>query len=1118
MKSILAGITAIAIEVLSLNGIVYAQSGNIAKGEVIEGFKVIDTRTLDLDNSDLITFEHEKTGAKVLYYKNDDTNAAFDLTFKTPPLDNSGMSHFLEHAVLSGSEKYPSSTIGKRTPMQTYTTNFFGSTSMYNTNFAASSLSEEQLYKLAEYELDGAFNPLFYTDSGIFDREAWHYEMESEDSPLTIGGSVYSEMQSPYAISLQSINNLTKTLFDCSYAMNNYGGDTADISKQTNEDMIEYHSKYYHPSNSAAFLYGDIDYTRFLSLMDDYYSKYDKKEFKEDFDEYTTVPGFKERVYEYPVTGGSDTENKAYVVYAFVCSGANADDMAAFNYAAMVFNNPASQLQKEFKSSFPNSVLSCAISFDAPEPMFLFSAENIDQKDNKVIKEIIDTAIKELSENEIDENITESVISQIRHSAVKSLDTGNIGTSIAPALMRWYASTGDLYYYFDFGEKGYNNSEEIFDKNLIGKVINKYILNDSSSALVTTVPVAGLLEKQQEAQAKELENVKNDMTSEEKNEIIEKTKQYKTNMPVDQELDNKIINELSVVNVENLPNKYKEYNISDETKDGVRYITSESNINDYGKGRIMIDVSDVTAVDLGWLSLFKDIAGKMNTEKYTQAELTLNNSKYAGGALDIITQNDGDEFVPYIIWKYEGFSDDSDKIFDTAFQTLFKNDFSDRKRLKGLIAQLSDSIQTGFSQNAYSYITKYAKASSRLDDAYMNEVLGLNYVEFVSKLNDIMQNNPSYVTEKLNHIQEMLYNKYNARLIYSGSKESIQKNESAAEKFFEQLVSKEKVRADYLNIKVPYENTAFKINAATNYNGVYAPLEVLGLEYSGKADVLMNCINDILTSVLAGNYNVYSMYRTPVDDSFNFCTYRDPQVAGTFDVYSKLGEIMLSMNVNQDTLDNYIIAAYSQNMIPGGDLHDAYWAAADYSDGQTSNTKKQRLNDMKSVTVQDFTEYAEAMKKLSEKGIVYTAGSASTIDENKSLYANIKNPFSYADEESVKIEINGELFKTKTPAQIMNDITMVPMREIFEKFGAEVLWDGETKTVTAKKDGKTIVLEINSSIITVTEENGNVETIETQAPEVIVNDYTLIPFRAVSETLGYDVLWDDASRTVTITG
>lgn len=1118
MKRILAGMTAIAIEVSSLCGIVYAQSDNIAKGEVIEGFKVIDTRTLDLDNSDLITFEHEKTGAMVLYYKNDDTNTAFDLTFKTPPLDNSGMSHFLEHAVLSGSKKYPSSTVGTRIPMQTYTTNFFGNTSTYNTNFAVSSLSEDQLYKLADYDLAGAYHPLFYTESSIFDREAWHYEMESEDSPLTIAGSVYSEMQSPQSISLQSVFNTVKTLFDGSYAMNNYGGDITEIHKKTNEDMINYHSEYYHPSNSVAFLYGDVDYTRFLGLLNDYYKEYDKKEFKADIDEYTVTPGLKEQVYEYPATNGSDTENKACAVYAFVCKGADVDDMVAFNYAAMVFNNPASQLQKEFNGSFQDSTLSCAISFDAPEPMFLFSAENINQNDNKAIREMIDTAIRELAEHKIDKDMQESIISQARRSAVKSLDAGNIGTSMAPTLMRWYASTGDLDYYFDFGEKGYNHAEEIFNKNLIGKVINKYILNEASSALVTTVPVAGLLEKQQETLANELASKKNAMTEEEINEIIEKTKQYKTNTPVNQELDNKIMQELSVIDVENLPNDYKEYNINDKIKDDVRYITSESNINDYGKGRIMIDVSNFSVDDLGWLSLFKDIAGKMNTEKYTQEDLALNNSKYAGGALDIITQSDGDEFVPYIIWKYEGFSYDSDKIFDIAYQTLFKNDFSDRERLKGLIAQLSDSIQEGFSQNAYSYITKYAKGTSRSDDAYIDKTLGLNYVEFVSKLNDMMKNNPSQVIEKLNQIQEMLYNKYNARLVYSGSKESIQKNENAAQKFFAQIPSKEKVGADYLNIKNPYENTAFKINASTNYNGVYAPLEALGLKYSGKTDVLVNCMNDILTSVLAGNYNVYSMYRTPVDDGINFCTYKDPQVAGTFDVYSKLGEIMMSMNINQGVLDNYIIAAYSQNITPGGDLHDAYWAAADYSDGKTSNIKKQRLNDIKSVTVQDFVEYAEAMKNLSEKGIMYTAGSTSTIDENNNLYANIKNPFSYGDEKNIKIEINGEILKTDTPAQIMNDITMVPMRNIFEKLGAEIAWDEENQTVTAKKDGTTIVLEINSNIITVTDENGNVETIETQAPVVIVDDYTLIPFKAVSQTLGYDVSWDDSSYTVTIIG
>lgn len=1118
MKRILAALTTIFIATSSLWNFVYAKEDMVVKGEVIEGFKVTDIRVIELDGSKLITFEHEKTGAKVMYYKNDDTNVAFDVTFKTPPLDSGGTSHFLEHAILSGSQKYPSSTVGAKIPRQTYITDFHANTSMYNTNYIVSSLSEEQLYMLADYVLAGAFQPLFYTDSLIFDREAWHYELETEDSDLKIGGAVYSEMQSPQTISLQSVFNTVKTLFDGSYAMNNYGGDITEIYKKTNKDMIKYHSEYYHPSNSVAFLYGDIDYTRFLDLMNEYYKEYDKKEFETNIDEYIVTPGLKEQVYEYPVSSGSDTENKSYATYAFVCNGANVDDMVTFNYAAMLCNNPASQIQKDFKSKFPNSTLSCAISFDAPEPIFVFCAENINKKDDKEIKSMIDAEIRNLAENKIDKSLQDSIISEMRRSSVKSLDAGNVGTSIVPSLMRWYVSSNDLHYYFDFGEREYNNAENIFNKGLISKVVNKYFLNEASSAFVITVPVAGLLEKQQAELAKDLTDKKDAMTKEEKNKIIEKTKQYKSNAFVNQELDNKIMHELSVVDVSNLPNNYKKYTINDESKDGVRYITSESNINDYGKGRIMIDVSDISTDELGWLALYKDIAGKMDTEKYTQENLALNNSKFASSSLDIVTQNDGNEFVPYVIWKYEGFPDDSNEIFDIAYQILFKNDFSNQESLNGLLTQTLNSAQLNFSQNAYSYATKYAKGTSNLDDAYMDKVAGVDYVQFLREVNDIMQNKPSQVIDKLNQIQEKNYNKYNARIIYSGSKDSIQKNEDAAQKFFAQIPSKEKVCADYTNIKAPYENTAFIINSTINYNGICAPLETLGVEYSGKTDVLVNCIYDILTSILTNNYNVYAMYRTSADDCINFCTYRDPQITGTFDVYSKLGEIMSSMNVDQATLDNYIISVYSQNISPGGDLHDAYWAAADYSNGDTPNVKQQKLNDMKNVTTQDFAEYAEAMNKLWEKGIIYTAGSASEIDENKGLYENIQNPFSYGDKKSITIEINGEMIKTDVPAQIMNDITMIPMRNIFEKLGAEVSWDGENQTVTAKKDGKIIVLKINSNIITVTDENENIETIETQTPSIIINDYTFIPLRTVSQTLGYDISWDNSSYTVTIIG
>jgi hypothetical protein len=89
---------------------------------------------------------------------------------------------------------------------------------------------------------------------------------------------------------------------------------------------------------------------------------------------------------------------------------------------------------------------------------------------------------------------------------------------------------------------------------------------------------------------------------------------------------------------------------------------------------------------------------------------------------------------------------------------------------------------------------------------------------------------------------------------------------------------------------------------------------------------------------------------------------------------------------------------------------------------------------------------------------------------------------------------------------------MVPMRAIFEAFGAKIKWDGDTKTVTAKKKSKTISMTIDSNTVTKNDEEMAIPT----APQ-IVNDRTMIPARAVAELLGLNVEWDEGTRTVTIT-
>lgn len=94
---------------------------------------------------------------------------------------------------------------------------------------------------------------------------------------------------------------------------------------------------------------------------------------------------------------------------------------------------------------------------------------------------------------------------------------------------------------------------------------------------------------------------------------------------------------------------------------------------------------------------------------------------------------------------------------------------------------------------------------------------------------------------------------------------------------------------------------------------------------------------------------------------------------------------------------------------------------------------------------------------------------------------------------------------------IMNGSTMLPMRDVFENLGATISWDNKTRTVTAQKDDKTIVLQVDSKEAKV---NGTVHQLD--VPAQLFNSKTMVPVRFASEMLGAEVGWDSANRIASV--
>ncbi len=224
--------------------------------------------------------KHVASGAKICIVENDDENKVFYIGFRTPPHDSTGVAHITEHSVLCGSAKYPVKDPFVELVKGSLNTFLNAMTYPDKTVYPVASTNDADFKNLMDVYMDAVLHPNIYAFEEIFRQEGWHYEMEDRDSDLTINGVVYNEMRGAFSnpddvLSREILNSLYP---DTAYSVES-GGDPKKIPDLTYEDFLDFHSKYYHPSNSYIYLYGDMDYTERLEYLDrEYLSYFDRIE------------------------------------------------------------------------------------------------------------------------------------------------------------------------------------------------------------------------------------------------------------------------------------------------------------------------------------------------------------------------------------------------------------------------------------------------------------------------------------------------------------------------------------------------------------------------------------------------------------------------------------------------------------------------------------------------------------------------------------------------------------------------------------------------------------------------------------------------------------------------
>ena len=974
-------------------------------GAVLHGFEVREIRDYPMAGGQLVLFEHQKTGAQLLWIANDDTNRVFEISFLTRPHDNKGMPHVFEHATLFGSEKYPSSSLFFNVSMQTYNTYMNAYTTDACTGYPLASLSEEQLLHLADFYVDSCFHPMIMTDESIYRTQAWHYKLPEPDGELSYEGVVYTEMTGAVTLPRAAMTNANRAAFPGSSLSYEYGGLPEAIPDLTWDELRGYHDLYYHPSNSFTVLYGQLNrYEAFLELLDNEFKNYEKKEFPWEDSGYTRITEPVVEKIPYPTAQGTDTANQSVVVYYVVLPGMREDpeQERLVDHLCLMLNQSGSVLQQKMQQAFPAAQVSCGRELAGPDDAVAFHATGMNEEDGEAFRALVNEALRDVAENGFSAEMTDSVMAAQRLNALLTMESANPVESIVTGFIYYYAVTGNPFSSQEMNDALSLMAEEN-ESGALKEAAAKWLADAPLYTLTTTYPAPGAKEEQDAALKAKLAEIKAGMTEEELQKIV-----ADSNAEAKKDDTTAYMAQIKAVGVEDLPEEYRRYEISDTTdENGIRYVEAAAGVEGVGQAAVMLDAAALPQEDLHWLRLYTRLLGQMDTDAHTKAELDTLLLRYFYQGIFGVTLTDcaDGSFHPYLSAEWTAMDEDLAQGYELAEEVLFRTQFTDTAKLADQITAQKTAVRSSIDSGSYQ-VMLYRGLGDRYPFYRTYDYLNnTEYYRFLTELEAQVKEAPDAVAAKLTEIQAFFRNRAGAVSTYAGTPEGAALNRPLAQAFLMKLDSVDREPAVW-DLPIPAQREALIEDGNIQFNIIAATMDDLGMEEFdyGLAAVAALVSDRILLPVLRDQMGVYTpMNNVMYDKGMYLLTYRDPSIRETFDVYASLADQIAALDVDQEALNGYIMSTYSQLAKPAGELSGAGEAITNHLGGYDQDLKLRCMRQLKAVTPETVKNAAEYYRKAWENGVHSTSGSAGAINANADLYDVILNPFGAQDASKVEL-------------------------------------------------------------------------------------------------------------------
>ncbi|MBR1567678.1 MAG: insulinase family protein, partial [Lachnospiraceae bacterium] len=448
-------------------------------------------------------YRHTKTKAKVVVISNEDTNKVFTIGFRTPPNDDTGVPHIMEHSVLCGSKKYPAKDPFVELAKGSLNTFLNAMTYSDKTVYPIASYNDKDFQNLMDVYLDAVFHPNIYRREEIMRQEGWHYELEDKDGELQYNGVVYNEMKGVYSDPGQQLARiiqmslLPKTTYACES-----GGDPEKIPELTYEQFLDFHRKYYHPSNSYIYLYGDMNVQEKLDYIDrEYLSQYEYQKVDSRIHMAIDYQGPKKETYSYSLSEAEELADKTFLSYNVVM-GTSLDPelyMAMQLLQSVLFDVPGAPVKEALIRAGIGMDIESSYDTSIQQPIFSVIAHNANEEELDRFVEIIDQTLTDISERGIDKKALQGAINHMEFQ-LREADYGRYPKGLMYGLMSFDSWLYDEHSPFihikveetlEFMKRGVENG-------YFERLIQSYFLNNQHKSYVVFKPEYGLNEKKEE--------------------------------------------------------------------------------------------------------------------------------------------------------------------------------------------------------------------------------------------------------------------------------------------------------------------------------------------------------------------------------------------------------------------------------------------------------------------------------------------------------------------------------------------------------------------------------------------------------------------------------------------